>query len=72
MAVIVWKELGTLAGYSTCVLYSDNDLVVALRAGEEKVFEDVFRSFYPALCRYAESIVAPFVLGSVPAPVIIV
>jgi RNA polymerase sigma-70 factor (family 1) len=57
MAVIVWKELGTFAGYSTCVQYSDNDLVVALRAGEEKVFEDVFRSFYPALCRYAESIV---------------
>jgi RNA polymerase sigma-70 factor (family 1) len=57
MAVIVWKELGTFAGYSTCVLYSDNDIVVALRAGEEKVFEDVFRSFYPALCRYAESIV---------------
>jgi RNA polymerase sigma-70 factor (family 1) len=57
MAVIVWKGLGNLAGYSTCVQYSDNDLVVALRAGEEKVFEDVFRSFYPALCRYAESIV---------------
>ena len=37
--------------------YSDNDIIQALRAGEEDPFEIVFRSFYPALCRYAGSIV---------------
>lgn len=36
--------------------YSDHDIAAALRNGDETIFEEVFRSYYPALCRYARSI----------------
>ena len=36
--------------------YSDHDIAAALRNGNETIFEEVFRSYYPALCRYARSI----------------
>lgn len=35
--------------------YTDHDIAAALRSGDEKIFEEVFRSYYPALCRYAGS-----------------
>ena len=38
------------------VQYTDHDIEAALRSGNETIFEEVFRSYYPALCRYARSI----------------
>ncbi|WP_373331151.1 RNA polymerase sigma-70 factor [Salmonirosea aquatica] len=38
------------------VQLSDHDLVSAIRQGQESAFEQLFRSYYERLCRYADTL----------------
>lgn len=38
------------------VQVTEQDIVEAIRSGDERVYETVFRQYYPLLCRYAYSV----------------
>ena len=46
-----------LSNQITAVQLSDKQISESLRKGDEKVFEQLFRHYYPRICSYANGII---------------
>jgi RNA polymerase sigma-70 factor (family 1) len=42
------------------VQVTEQDIVEAIRSGDERVYETIFRQYYPLLCRYAYSVLQDY------------